>query len=100
MAYFARIEGGQVEAVIVCDSEKLCVELFGGRWVETQMEKNYAGRGHLYHEDTGTFTTPQPYPSWSLSKDKTEWVPPVERPVEKNVVWDEQTVSWIPSSEL
>lgn len=100
MAYFAKIEDGKVSQVIVCESAELCVKLFGGQWVETLMEKNYAGIGHLYHEDTDTFTPPQPYPSWELSKDKTEWVPPVERPDKENVAWDEQAKAWTISEKL
>lgn len=95
MLYFARIKGGVVTEVIVCESEELCVSLFGGQWVETTMGESYAGPGYLYHEDTKTLTTPQPYPSWSLSKDKTEWMPPTPQPKSDTpLVWDEKDQQW------
>ena len=98
MAYFAKIETGKVAQVIVCDSKALCERLFPGKtWVETKMDAHYAGIGYLHHADTNTLTTPRPYPSWALSTEKTDWVPPVVRPKGTITTWDEKEQAWVPT---
>ena len=96
MAYFAQLDADNiVTRVIVCDSAVLCTRLFGGRWSETKIGVNYAGIGYMYHLDHKAFSPPQRFPSWTLSADKTTWVPPIVRPVGIDIRWDEQANAWI-----
>lgn len=76
--YFAELDKDTtVIRVIVCESQALCEELFGGVWEETFIENNYAGKGYTFHSDVRAFSPPQPDPLWTLSADKTRWIPPV-----------------------
>lgn len=52
------------------------------------------GIGYTYIEDLNTFRSPKPFNSWILSNDKTNWVPPIEKPV-GNYYWDEEILNWI-----
>ncbi len=54
----------------------------------------YAGIGDEYIEDLDIFRSPQPYPSWILNEDETEWVAPIEKP-NGNYYWNEETLNWI-----
>ena len=97
MGYFANLnEQNVVTRVIVCDSAKLCEELLGGRWVETDINGNYAGKGFAYYLDEKVFTPPQPYPSWRLSANKAKWDPPIPRPgPEEAYRWNEHRKVWV-----
>jgi hypothetical protein len=49
--------------------------------------------------DGETFWLPQPHPSWIKNPDTKYWTAPVPYPTDnKNYIWNEETVSWIPSS--
>lgn len=79
--------------------QAFCERLFGGRWLQTSynnnIRKRYAGIGYTYNEALDVFIAPQPYPSWSLDNETTEWVPPVPMPTDdKLYLWDEPTVNW------
>tara|TARA_R100001086_G_C11734279_1_gene230604 strand:+ start:52 stop:504 length:453 start_codon:yes stop_codon:yes gene_type:complete len=58
------------------------------------------GIGYTYNESKDAFIAPQPFPSWSLDNDTTEWVPPVACPQEHKdsneyvVSWDETNQRW------
>ena len=58
------------------------------------------GIGYTYNESKDAFIAPQPFPSWSLDNDTTEWVPPVACPQEHKdsneyvVSWDEDNRRW------
>ncbi len=75
------------------------VENLGGRWVKTSYNGNirarYAGIGYTYDEQRDVFIAPQPFPSWTLNPDTTEWEPPAPVPTgDGNWQWDEETLSW------
>ena len=56
--------------------------------------KNYAGIGWTYHPEQDNFSTPQPYPSWTLD-DTCKWQPPMAFPSDgKQYFWNEETQSW------
>ena len=42
--------------------------------------------------------TDQPFPSWTLNDDTTEWEPPTPMPGE-GYLWDEDTTSWVEITE-
>jgi hypothetical protein len=64
--------------------------LFGG----TPYRKNFAGIGMVYDQENDAFRGPQPFESWTLNEDTFLWEPPVERPLEGNFIWNEETTSW------
>lgn len=83
------------------------IENLGGRWVQTSyngnFRKKFAGIGDIYHEDGDVFTSPQPYPSWSLDENY-DWVAPVPKPADAwtpdnpdgtHYVWVEDSLSWV-----
>lgn len=97
-------ETGQVDYEY---GELICNQTYEGRWAHTyailpfeeesiEKHRKCANIGDTYHEDTGIFISPQPYPSWSLN-EKTQWVPPIEEPKperseipdKSHYVWDE-----------
>jgi hypothetical protein len=99
MVHFAEIDPTTniVKRIIVCDSKEWCEKTFGGTWVRTYYRTegtNFAGIGWTYHPDRNNFSSPQPYPSWTLD-DQCNWQPPVARPVgEGPYTWNEETRSW------
>ena len=97
MVHFAEIDPTTniVKRIIVCDSKEWCEKTFGGTWVRTYYRTegtNFAGIGLTYHPDRDNFSSPQPYPSWTLD-DQCHWQPPVTRP-EGSYTWNEETQSW------
>ena len=117
MAHFAQLdENNIVTQVIVVSNENtsdingveieeigigFCKKLFGDdtNWKKTSYNNNirfrYAGIGYTYREDLDAFIAPQPYPSWSLNSQTTEWEAPIPKPDDENLyVWNEETQSW------
>ena len=97
MPEFAEIntQTNEVLRVIGAKSKLWCEYELDGTWIRTyeNMEgKNFAGVGSVYHPDRENFSTPQPYPSWTLD-DQCNWQPPVTRP-EGSYIWNEETQSW------
>jgi hypothetical protein len=99
MVHFAEIDPTTniVKRIIVCESKEWCEKTFGETWVRTYYRTegtNFAGIGWTYHPDRNNFSSPQPYPSWTLD-DQCNWQPPVARPVgEGPYTWNEETRSW------
>jgi hypothetical protein len=99
MVHFAEIDPTTniVKRIIVCDSKEWCEKTFGGTWVRTYYRTegtNFAGIGWTYHPDRDNFSSPQPYPSWTLD-DQCNWQPPVARPEGEGLyTWNEETQSW------
>ena len=120
MAHFAQLdENNTVTQVIVVANEELmldgieneikgimfCKSLFGEdtRWVQTSYNgnkrKNYAGIGFVYDPINDWFTSPQPYPSWTLDSE-ARWQPPVSYPTDgKYYFWDESITNWVEITE-
>ena len=97
MASFAEInpQTNEVIRVILAKSRLWCEYELDGTWAKTYKNtegKNYAGIGYIYHPDKDNFSSPQPYPSWTLD-DECHWQPPVTRP-EGSYTWNEETQSW------
>jgi hypothetical protein len=121
VAHFARIdENNIVIDVLVVPNEQehrgqeyLADELgFGGRWIQTSVNTikgehlqggkplrvNCAGIGFKYDEKRDAFIPPKPqrHPSWVLTDDTLEWVPPKPMPEDgKLYVWNEDAVEWV-----
>lgn len=94
----AEIQNNIVIRVIVADSVEWCIENLGGEWVRTYYNtegKNFASQGCIYYPEFENFSTPQPFPSWSLDSNLI-WQPPTPYPTDGCLyTWDEQTLSWI-----
>jgi len=99
MVHFAEIDPTTniVKRIIVCESKEWCEKTFGGTWIRTYYRTegtNFAGIGWTYHPDRDNFSSPQPYPSWTLD-DQCNWQTPVARPeIEGSFTWNEETQSW------
>jgi hypothetical protein len=94
MSYCAELnpKTNEVLRVIVAKSRVWCEYELGGTWVTT--EKGRGGKGWTYHPDKDNFSSPQPYPSWTLD-DQCNWQPPVSRPGDEgSYTWNEETQSW------
>jgi hypothetical protein len=60
----------------------------------------YAGIGMLYNESFDTFVPLQPYDSWVLNEDKTNWKAPIAYPTDgKTYFWNEEILNWQEVSE-
>jgi hypothetical protein len=97
MPRFAEIDPQTKEVlrVIVAKSKLWCEYRLGGTWIET--EKGKCGKGYIYHSDRDNFSSPQPYPSWTLD-EQYHWQPPVPYPDDGNYyTWDEESRTWISS---
>ena len=97
MPSFAEInpQTKEVLRVIRAKSKLWCEYELDGTWVRTYYDtegKNYAGIGYTYHPDKDNFSTPQPFPSWTLD-DSCHWQPPITKP-EGSYTWNEETQSW------
>jgi hypothetical protein len=117
MAHFAELDENNIvlRVIVVSDRDTtdangvekehigaaFCERVLGGRWVQTsytnRIRKHYAGIGYVYHPDIDAFSTPQPYPSWTLDA-AANWQPPVAMPTDSTMenpyTWDEATTSW------
>jgi hypothetical protein len=76
------------------------LDKLGGRWVKTSYNNNirvrYAGIGYTYDEERDAFIAPQPFESWSLNDETTEWEAPTPMPIgDVPHYWDEATLSWV-----
>jgi|TARA_E500000318_G_scaffold50737_1_gene47502 hypothetical protein len=88
------------------DGETWCVNFFGGgTWKQTSYNNNfrkqYSGIGYTYNASKDKFLRPQPYNSWSLNSDD-DWKAPITYPSEtsdKNILWDEDNLRWVATSE-
>jgi len=59
---------------------------------------NYAGTGYRYDDVLDAFIRPRPFPSWTLSTNTYDWVPPKPYPNDnKYYEWDEEVKDWIAS---
>ena len=101
MAYFAKVNNGIVEKVIVAEAEffNTFVDDSAGTWIETKMDgsirKNYAGIGFSYDSTRDAFIPPQPYASWTLNETTCQWECPVAYPDDGNMYeWNEDNQEW------
>ena len=100
MPHFAEIDTQTKEVlrVILAKSKLWCEYRLGGKWIAT--EKSKCGIGYIYHPDKDNFSTPQPYPTWTLD-DQCHWQPPVAQPDDDNYyTWDEESQTWISSEGM
>jgi hypothetical protein len=116
VAHYAEIDSnGVVQRVIVVANKDtadangvekesigkaFCERLFGGNWVQTSyngnMRRRYAGIGYTYRADLDAFIAPQPYPSWTLNTETTDWEAPIPMPNDgKFYSWDEAAQAWV-----
>ena len=99
MPEFAEInpQTNEVLRVIGAKSRLWCEYELDGTWVNAHHDtpgKNFAGIGFIYHPDKDNFSSPQPYPSWTLD-DNCNWQPPVTKPEGEGLyIWNEETQSW------
>ena len=94
MPYFAELnpQTNEVIRVIVCKTKQWCENELGGNWVN--IDKKKGGIGYTYHPDKDKFSSPQPYPSWTLD-DQCIWQPPVPKPDDEgSYTWNEETQTW------
>jgi hypothetical protein len=107
MAHFAKIENGQVTAVVVVDnahesngSEYLNSLGLEGNWVQTSYNANFgkkfAAIGDTYVASTGNFKPAQPFASWKWSANDWLWNAPKDCPKDdKYYKWDEELLEWV-----
>ena len=101
MAYYAKVNNGIVEKVIVAEASffDTFIDDSPGKWIETSINgsvrKNYAGIGDTYDLTKDAFIAPQPYASWTLDESTCRWEAPVAEPDDgKKYKWDEDTTNW------
>ena len=101
MSHFAKIENNIVTNVIVAEQDFINSGAVGSPsdWVETcydgSIRKRYAGIGYSYNKELDAFITPQPFPSWVLDTETTNWNAPVLMPQDgKSYVWNEEVLGW------
>tara|TARA_B100000401_G_scaffold130217_1_gene85804 strand:- start:223 stop:519 length:297 start_codon:yes stop_codon:yes gene_type:complete len=87
----------KVLRVVVGDDINWCEEHLGGRWIQVQKteNKNLPSIGWTYHPDKDNFSSPQPYPSWTLDEN-CDWQCPVPYPDDgKMYVWNHESQTWV-----
>ena len=52
----------------------------------------------MYHAEHDDYSTPQPFPSWTL--ENVKWNPPIPKPAEGDYNWDEETLAWIEENQM
>lgn len=107
MAHWAEVDKDNVVLrVIVGNNDDLdegykwIIDNLGGTWVKTSynnnIRKRFAGINYTYDANRDVFIAPQPFPSWTLNEETTEWEPPVPMPQDGNFyVWVEATKEWV-----
>jgi hypothetical protein len=58
------------------------------------IRKRFAGIGYTYDADRDVFIAPQPFPSWVLDNETTDWKAPIAAPEGNWWKWNENTGSW------
>ena len=116
MAHYAKVENTLVTQVIVAEAEffDTFVDSSPGEWIQTSynthggvhsdggvaLRKNYAGVGMTYDSVRDAFIAPQPYPSWILNETSCIYEAPVPYPTDDLMYsWDEDTTSWVETTE-
>jgi hypothetical protein len=125
MAYFAELDENNItlRVISVNNNELLddqgneieqkgidfCVNLFGGRWLQTSyntvanehlnnkipFRKNFAGIGSIYYPEYDGFSLAKPFSSWVLNENTLVWESPIPYPEDgKKYLWDEETKDW------
>ena len=116
MAHFAQLDENNkvIQVIVIADgdcqnkpyplSEQFGQEYIAslgleGTWKQTSYNNNfrntYAGIGAVYIPSADIFTTPQPFPSWTLNEDH-DWKAPVAKPNADGFWgWDETTKKWV-----
>ena len=120
MAHFAELDTSNIvlRVVVVNNVELLdgdlieqeqlgiefCKSILGnGRWVQTSynsnMRKNFAGKGYSYDESRDAFIPPKPFESWVLNEETCKWEAPTPmptiNPVTQFAYWDEANLQWV-----
>ena len=102
MAFYAKVNNGIVEKVIIAEAEffNSFIDDTPGEWIQTyydgSVRKNYAGVGFTYDATRDAFIPPQPYASWTLNEDTYQYEAPVTRPDDgKMYEWNEDTTNWV-----
>lgn len=104
MAYFAEVQNGIVQQVIVANQGFINTLPIPSEWIETSIEANagqglranYAGIGFIYDQTADVFYAPQPFPSWILNKTTWQWQPPIPYPNDGKIyTWDESVQNWV-----
>ena len=106
MSHFAKIDSNNiVENVIVAEKDFINSGVVGDEflWVQTSYNNNfrgkYAANGDTWDKVNEVFISPQPYPWWTLDTAFT-WNAPVAYPTDGlKYVWDEDTTSWVETTE-
>jgi hypothetical protein len=125
MAYFAELDENDIvlRVIAVNNNELLdnegneieqkgidfCVNLFGGRWLQTSyntvanehtkgktpFRKNFAGVASIYHSVYDGFSLAKPFNSWILNENTLVWESPIPYPEDgKKYLWNEETEDW------
>ena len=97
MAHYAKVESGIVTEVIVAEQDY--IDILSGTWVQTSynsnIRKNFAGKGYTYDSTKDAFIAPKPFNSWTLNESTCKWEAPVSFPTDEKIYeWDESTTNW------
>jgi hypothetical protein len=102
MSYYAKVNNGIVEQVIVADADffETFVDSSPGEWIETfhtGERKNFACVGFTYDHVRDAFIPPKPEEDAIFNEETCNWIyPPVAYPSDgKRYRWDKPTKSWI-----
>lgn len=112
MAHFAKLNSSNevVDIIVVSDadvqqSETIGINflkgLFGNdtHWVQTSYNSSLRGRyasiGGFYDPVKDVFVVKQPYPSWILNPETSEWEAPAPKPsADHELIWNESLLRW------
>ena len=61
----------------------------------SNIRKNFAGKGMIYDPVRDAFYAEQPYASWTLDEETCIWQPPTPKPEEGVWYWNEATLEWV-----
>jgi hypothetical protein len=107
MSHFAKIDSNNiVENVIVAEQDFINSGAVGDSflWVQTSYNGNFRGKyasmGDTWDKVNEVFISPQPYPSWVLNETSCIYEAPVPYPTDDLMYsWDEDTTSWVETTE-
>ena len=107
MSHFAKLDSNNiVENVIVAEQDFINSGVVGDSflWVQTSYNGNFRGKyasiGDTWDKVNEVFISPQPYPSWTLNEDTCIYEAPIAYPTDDLMYsWDEDTTSWVETTE-
>jgi len=97
---FISIDGDVSHDIGLAKIKEGCLNPDDFTWLPVTNARGTCNVGYLYLTDEDKFIPSQPFGSWVLNSEKTNWIPPVPLPADSNATtkayfWVEDIQNWV-----